>query len=156
MAATPFHPQASALLYPGSGVERVSTGRPRQRGVERMLGEPASTRGSDAHVAVGVLAAARRYALGALALHARLDRQPERPRPELETLGRRLASTLDHLAGRLGQNGTSMPDQHLRETQLDVDDLAPDVAAETDMMVDSVNTMATLLAAPHASARRTA
>jgi uncharacterized membrane protein YccC len=116
--------------------------------VERMLGEPAAGRRFDPQLALGLLAAARRYALGALALHARLERAPQQPHRELETLGEQIGGSLAAIAQALRANTPVPPLPHLRDAQLAVEASSPHVAAETDMMVDSVNMMAALLARP--------
>ena len=54
--------------------------------IERMLGEPEINRRIEPQLALGILAATRRYALGALALHAQLTERPIRPRPSLAAL----------------------------------------------------------------------
>jgi hypothetical protein len=116
--------------------------------VERMLGEPSGSHTLDAATAVSVLAAARRYALGALALHARLDVQPVAAHPEVGVLGAQLAESLRALAAAV-RTGTALPPlPHLRETHVAIDAAGFELAAETDMMVDSVNTMTALLARP--------
>lgn len=102
--------------------------------VERMLGEPETTRRIDPDLALGILAAARRYAVGALALHAGLDQRPS-PRAALAAFRDRIADTLERLAAALRQ-GAPAP-------------VAPAITLESDpeieLMADSVETIATLL-----------
>jgi uncharacterized membrane protein YccC len=123
--------------------------------VERMLGEPAAGWRFDPQVAIGILAAGRRYALGALGLHARLDVRPGAPRPGVAALGDQVAASLDALARALRRREPLPPLPRLRDAQLAIETTAPELAAETDMMVDSVNTIASLLARP-AGLRRSA
>jgi hypothetical protein len=113
--------------------------------VERMLTEPQGRRAMDPRVAVGLVAAIRRHALAGLALHAGLERKP-RAVPGIEVLAREMKESLHALAEAV-RHGTSPPPlPPLRQTQLALaaasDDLVRD---ETDLMVDSVNTMAELL-----------
>ena len=58
---------------------RAARALERRGGVERMLAEPASRAALPPRVAVGLLAALRRHALGALALHAGLERGVDDP-----------------------------------------------------------------------------
>ena len=116
--------------------------------IERMLGEPAAARRFDAQNAVGILAACRRYALAALALHARLDERPSRAYPELEVFGDHIARSLDALAHALRDGGPVPALPLLRDAEVAIESAAPELAAEIDMMVDSVNTIAALIAKP--------
>jgi uncharacterized membrane protein YccC len=134
--------------------ERLKASRNRARlarsnaeaSVERMLAEPETSRRIDPHVALGVLAAARRYALGALALHARLTESPTHPRPELEPLRDQIVTGLDAAAealrgiGSAGSQAGRLPAQSVPHD--------PEIDVETDMMIDSVNTMNELLRRP--------
>jgi uncharacterized membrane protein YccC len=115
--------------------------------VERALGEPPASDRFDPQVALSLLAAFRRYVLGALALHAGLQDRPARPRPELAALRDQITISFDRLASAL-RSGTA-PDAlpALRDTQLAVQVHAdPALAEQTDVLVDSLNTMASLLA----------
>ena len=114
--------------------------------VERALGEPPASDRFDPQVALSLLAAFRRYALGALALHAGLQERPARPRPELSALQDQITTSFDILATAL-RRGTP-PDRlpPLRDTQLAFQPRAdPALAEQTDVLVDSVNTMASVL-----------
>jgi uncharacterized membrane protein YccC len=115
--------------------------------VERMLGEPVATHSLAASTALGLLAAIRRHALAALALHAGLERRPAAPVLGIGELSRQMAESLAALAAALRSSEAPPPLPPLRETQLalnaDGNDLVCD---ETDLMVDSIKTIASLLA----------
>jgi uncharacterized membrane protein YccC len=114
--------------------------------VERMLTEPVSRRSIDPRVAVGVLAASRRHALAALALHARLEREPRVAFTELDPLANQITTTLGTLAEALRSQSSPRALPPLRETQdaLRATTRSP-LTDDTDVMVDSLNTMAELL-----------
>ncbi|MEP6917943.1 MAG: FUSC family protein [Acidobacteriota bacterium] len=113
--------------------------------VERMLTEPQGRRAMDARVAVGIVAAIRRHALAGLALRAGLERKP-RAVPGIDVLAREMKESLHALAQSVREGTSPPPLPPLRQTQLALaaasDDLVRD---ETDLMVDSVKTMAELL-----------
>jgi uncharacterized membrane protein YccC len=123
--------------------------------VERMLAEP-TRRGTIAHrTATGLLAAIRRHALAALALHAGVDRGTGQPSPALSPLSEQMRRSLSMLAdaAREGRAPDGLPP--LRQTQLAVAaSVDPAVDRETDLMVDAINTMADLLARDAASLPR--
>jgi len=114
---------------------------------ERMLSEPVSRATIGPRAAIGLLAALRRHALAALSLHAGLERGVPQPVPGMRTLREQLTASLQAIADavRAGSAPEGLPP--LRQTQLS---MAPSadalVGQETDLMVDSVNTMAELLA----------
>ena len=114
--------------------------------VERALGEPPAADRFDPQLALSLLAAFRRYALGALALHAGLHDRPASPKKELAPLRDQITASFAILAMAL-RRGTA-PDllPPLRETQLMLLTQAdPALAEQTDVLVDSVNTVASLL-----------
>jgi uncharacterized membrane protein YccC len=114
--------------------------------VERMLGEPPGRHAIPAPMALGLLAAIRRHALAALALHAGLERGVPSPVPDVRDLSRQMSSSLSVLAESL-RSGTPPPAlPPLRQTQLALNSATNGlVRDETDLMVDSVNTIASLL-----------
>jgi hypothetical protein len=114
--------------------------------VERMLAEPAGSHSIPAAIALGLLAAIRRHALAALALHAGLERGVPAPVPDVKDLARQMSASLSALAESL-RSGTPPPElPPLRQTQLALNSATDDlVRDETDLMVDSVNTIASLL-----------
>ena len=105
--------------------------------------EPATARG--AGTAVGMLAALGRHALGGLALHAGLERGLQQAVPGMTQLAKEMTDSLATLAAsvRSGQSPASLPP--LRQTQLALGATDALVEAETDLMVDSINTIAALL-----------
>jgi hypothetical protein len=129
--------------------ERLRASRSRARlarsnaeaSVERMLAEPESRRRIDPHLALGLLAAARRYALGALALHAQLAERPEQSRPDLTPLRDQIATALEDAANTLRR---VIPSASARPP-LDPPAHDPDIDVEIDMMADSVNTVSELI-----------
>jgi uncharacterized membrane protein YccC len=114
--------------------------------VQRMLGEPASHRSIDADAAVSVLATIRRHALAALALQARIEREDNPPRPELEPLAKQIDETFRALAHTL-RTGTPLRGLPLlRATQEALRTVtSSSIVNETDVIVDSLNTVAQML-----------
>jgi uncharacterized membrane protein YccC len=124
--------------------------------VERMLAEPAGSHSIAAPIALGLLAAIRRHALAALALHAGLERGVPAV-PGVKDLSRQMSASLSALAESLRSGTPPPPLPPLRQTQLALNSATDDlVRDETDLMVDSVNTIASLLASDaHARGRVT-
>jgi hypothetical protein len=114
--------------------------------VERMLAEPARRASIAPRAAVSLLAALRRHALAALALHAGLERGVRQPVPGMARLAAEMTASLTTLAAavRAGTAPPALP--ALRQTQLALGTTDALVEAETDLMVDSINTVAGLLA----------
>jgi hypothetical protein len=116
--------------------------------IERMLDEPERQRRVPAHTAVSVLASARRYALAALALHARIEAHPEPPRSSLAPLRDQIVVSLERLARAVREDVLAESLPGLRRTYLMLPATDTDgIGAELDMMIDSINTMAALLQA---------
>lgn len=113
--------------------------------VERMLAEPASRASITPRAAVGLLAALRRHALGALALHAGLERGVREPVLGMAELAAQMTAALASLAAAVRSGDTPGPLPDLRQTQLALGATEALVNAETDLMVDSVKTVASLL-----------
>jgi|SRR5579872_3022321 len=121
--------------------------------VDRMLSEPSSKHEIEAGVALGLLAASRRFGLAALSLHAHLGQSAPVPRPALRELADAFDASMRLLAERLRQRTGAFKLPPLREMQValverDRQASGEDVevlAAETDLLVDSINTMAELL-----------
>ena len=113
--------------------------------VERMLAEPASRASIPPRVAVGLLAALRRHALGALALHAGLERGVHAPVRGMEALAMEMTEALASLATSVRSGDAPGPLPPLRQTQLALGATGALVGEETDLMVDSINTVASLL-----------
>jgi uncharacterized membrane protein YccC len=114
--------------------------------IDRMAREPAHAATLDPHVAVDVLAALRRNALAALALHAGLERGVDAPLPGVAPLRALIDRRLAGLAAaiRAGQPAGEMPE--LRRAHLALRGAAAErLGPETDIMVDALNTIAALL-----------
>jgi uncharacterized membrane protein YccC len=112
--------------------------------VARLLAEPARGR-LEPRCAVSLVAAFRRFALAALALHAGLHIRPP-ALPQLAPLGDQIASALGTIAEALRTGGTPRAMPPLRETLGALEHmLNPSVMEQMDVMVDSVNTAASLL-----------
>jgi uncharacterized membrane protein YgaE (UPF0421/DUF939 family) len=124
--------------------------------VERMVAEPQGRRAMDPRLAVGLVAAIRRHALAGLALQAGLEHETTSAVRGIEVLAREMKASLHALAEAVRRGTPPPPLPPLRQTQLALvaangsNDLLRD---ETDLMVDSVKTMAELLGRPsHANA----
>jgi hypothetical protein len=123
--------------------------------VDRMLTEPPGRASISPRVAVGLLAALRRHALAALALHAGVERGIPAAVGGMAVLTAQMTASLTQLGSALRAGVVPAPLPPLRQTQLA---LAPEsqllVGEETNLMVDSINTMAELLTqeAMHAGA----
>jgi uncharacterized membrane protein YccC len=114
--------------------------------VERMLGEPIARHHVDPHLAAGVLAAVRRFALAALALHADLDAGRFEPAPAVGPFAAQVRQASLALADavRSGRAPAAWPP--LRATQLALGTLAgARLTRETDVFVDSLDTMRDLV-----------
>lgn len=128
--------------------------------LDRMLAEPAGHRALDPARAMSIVAAIRRYALAALALHAHLEQGQVSALTEVVPLARQLEFSLAAVARALatGTQPPSLPD--LRATHLalarslgrSMDQHAALVLAETDLMVDGVKTVAERITAAKVSA----
>ncbi len=114
--------------------------------IERMLVEPPARHAVPAAVAMGLLAATRRHALAALALHAGLEQGVNEPVAGIARLTTQMTASLRALAAAL-RTGAPVPAlPPLRQSQLALAAGSGVLKDETDLMVDSVNTMAALLA----------
>ena len=121
--------------------------------VDRMLAEPVRPRAVTVRAALGILAASRRFGIAALGLQARLPRAHDIPREKLTTLTDELEAGLGIVSDALRRHADPEPLPHLRDAQIALAkrlDASPggddtSLAADTDLMVDSVNTMAHVL-----------
>src|SRR5204863_2709982 len=77
--------------------------------VERMLAEPARRASIGPRVAVGLLAALRRHSLGALALHAGLERGVAEPVRGMSQLGAEMTAALAALAAAVRSGAAPGP-----------------------------------------------
>jgi len=122
--------------------------------VERMIAEPVRRAALPPRVALGLLAALRRNALAALALHAGIERGVRAAVPGMTPLARQMTAALDALAAALDAGTAPPPLPDLRAAQLALGPTDALVNDETDLMVDSINTMAVLLTQASTYARR--
>ncbi|MDE2573160.1 MAG: FUSC family protein [bacterium] len=122
--------------------------------VDRMLGEPSRTHDIDATVALSLLASSKRYGFASLMLHAHLADAAVVARPQLRELAEQLDGAMRVLAQALREHMAPAPLPPLRKIQSALADALrrdsdPDstvLASETDLQVDSIDTMAELLA----------
>ncbi len=121
--------------------------------VDRMLAEPVPPRAVTVRAALGILAASRRFGVAVLGLQARRSRASEIPRDKLGILAREIDASLAIVADALRRHADPAPLPELRDAQIALVkrlDATPGgdvtaLGADTDLMVDSVNTMAHLL-----------
>jgi uncharacterized membrane protein YccC len=121
--------------------------------VDRILAEPVHPRNVPVRVALGILAATRRFGLAALTLQARLPRAAAVKDPQLGILRDALDTSLALLASALRAHADPPELPPLRDLQIGLKDSltlsAPHEASmlvsETDLLVDSVNMIADLL-----------
>ena len=114
--------------------------------VDRMLAEPQARQPIDARLAMGILAAVRRNALAALALHAGLDRGISTGTAGLSRLATAVADAFGVLAGAVETGTAPIMLPPLRSILSSVDGPAEGTARdELDTIVDAVNTIAMLL-----------
>ena len=116
--------------------------------IERMLDEPKSRRALSRRRALGLLAALRRHALAALALHSGLEAAAVAPVPGLGPLRAEIDASLAEIAAALREDRPPGLLPPLRQTERALPaEAAARVGAEADAMVDAINSMADLLAA---------
>jgi uncharacterized membrane protein YccC len=114
--------------------------------VDRMLAEPQARQPIDARLAMGVLAAVRRSALSALALHAGLEHGVREGTPGLTRLATGVADGFGVLAGAVETRTPPAMVPPLRSILSSIDGPAEGTARdELDSIVDAVNTIAMLL-----------
>jgi uncharacterized membrane protein YccC len=115
--------------------------------VERMLAEPRSRYAMTHRAAVGIVAAIRRNALAALSLHAGLERDLRAAVPDIGDLALRVSSSLLTLATATLERSAPPQLTALRGTQVaEATGSNAAVRDETDLIVDSIETIAELLA----------
>ena len=114
--------------------------------VDRLLSEPAGVQPIPRETAVSIIAALRRIALAALALHSVLEHQPRRTFPWLASLAVDLPTLLRDAASAL-REGTAPPTPaFVLKRPHDLDAGARAVFAEAELLADSAATVATVLA----------
>ena len=141
------HPERDDAASRGALRSRARLARSNAEAVvERMLDEPRSRRVLSRSGALGLLAALRRHALAALALHSGLDEGLPTPVPGLGPFRAQVDDSLGLLADALREARAPDPMPPLRQTERA---LAPEASArlgaEADAMVEAINSMDDLL-----------
>jgi hypothetical protein len=114
--------------------------------IERMAHEPSRAATFDPQKAIDLLAALRRNALAALALHAAIERGVDSAHPEVANLRQLINQRLTALAAAVRTETSAHEMPELRRAQLALpQSIAERVGPETDIMVDAINTIAALL-----------
>jgi hypothetical protein len=121
--------------------------------VDRMLAEPVRPRAVTARAALGILAASRRFGIAALGLQARRSRGGAGVPNGLGVLADEIDQSFAVLEEALRGRTDPAPLPQLRAAQVELArhigttsaEAATSLAADTDLMVDSVNTIAHLL-----------
>jgi uncharacterized membrane protein YccC len=121
--------------------------------VDRMLAEPVRPRAITVRAALGILAASRRFGIAMLGLYARLSRSNAVTTSKLPTLANEIDSSFAILEDALRRHEDPAPLPQLRDAQIALrtrldetpggDDSS--LGAGTDLMVDSLNTIAHVL-----------
>lgn len=113
--------------------------------VERMNVEPAARASIDRRTAVALLAALRRHALAALAIHASLENGQAHTVAGMKQFLGDVSVALERIEAsvRSGVPPEALPPLRRDHAAFAAD---PTIGVETDMMVDSINTMGDLLA----------
>jgi hypothetical protein len=141
-----------------------------EQSVERMLMEPRSESGLGASTALGVLAAIRTFALAGLTLDATRPDSACPPWPALRPLAERIEQSLAAVATGLRSGRAAAPASGLRALHADLAETVDGEAlasgdasdcpplrrvglAETDLMVDSVVTIDSLVRSAMAAPR---
>ncbi len=121
--------------------------------VDRLLSEPVRPQALTVRAALGTLAAGRRFGLAGLGLHARIPTVPFEPRAPFAALDTAFDEALGRIVEGLRSRTYGFAFPELRATQIALrdalldqpSDLASAVIAETDLMVDALNTVAFVL-----------
>jgi uncharacterized membrane protein YccC len=124
--------------------------------VDQMAGEPVSPRGVTLRSATGILAATRRFGIAALTLHARVARVSGAPHELIEHFEADLDLALLTIVAALRAGTPPGPLPPLRDDQAALqraldegsDPAIEVLVSETDLIVDSVNTMAAIIGRP--------
>ena len=125
-----------------------------QASVDQMAGEPVTPRALTVRRAAGILAATRRLGIAALTLRARVARISGAPHELIERFIDDLDAALCAIVAALHDGSTAPALPPLRADQIALErafdesgDLAVEVlVSETDLMVDSIDTIAEILA----------
>jgi hypothetical protein len=121
--------------------------------VDRMLAEPVRPRAITVRAALGILAASRRFGIAMLGLYARLSRSNAVTTSKLPILANEIDASFAILEDALRRHEDPAPLPQLRDAQIALrmrldetpggDDSS--LGADTDLMVDSLNTIAHVL-----------
>ncbi len=122
--------------------------------VDQMAGEPVRPRGLTLRTASGILAASRLLGIAGLTLHARVERIEAAPHELIDHFAADLDVALRALAEALRNGDTPAAFPPLRDDQIALEraldergDMAiAALASETDLIVDSVDTIAAVIA----------
>jgi len=122
--------------------------------VDQMAGEPVSPRRISLRSATGILAATQRLGIAAFTLRARVGRVAGAPHEQIERLAGDLDVALLALVESLHGGEPPSPLPPLRNEQIELkrildeqrDPAVEVLVSETDLIVDSVNTLAAILA----------
>ncbi len=121
--------------------------------VDRMLAEPVRPRAITVRAALGILAASRRYGIATLGLYARLSRSTAVTTSKLATLATEIDESFAILEDALRRHEDPAPLPQLRDAQIALSTRLDQIeggddsslGADTDLMVDSLNTIAHVL-----------
>lgn len=122
--------------------------------VDQLAGEPARPRGLSVRTALGILAATRRFGIAGLTLRGRIARTSGAPHTAIERFIADLDAALRAVVEGLRTGDFPNSLQPLRNDQIafaqhleaDHDPALDILGSETDLMVDSVNSMSAILA----------
>jgi len=121
--------------------------------VDRLLNEPVRPRALTVRAALGTLAAGRRFGLASLGLHARIPETPLEPAEPFAELVDAIDAAFEQIIAGLHARSYGFSFPTLRAKQVRLRDalvaqpsaVAGAVIAETDLMVDALNTVAFVL-----------
>ncbi len=121
-----------------------------------MAGEPVRPHGIGVRMAGGILAASRRLGIAGLTLRARIERVSGAPHAAIERFSGDLDLALRRIVAAQRSGEAPEPLPPLRNDQLALQHILDEgrdpavevLVSETDLIVDSTNTLASILARP--------
>jgi uncharacterized membrane protein YccC len=121
--------------------------------VDRMLAEPVRPRAITVRAALGILAASRRFGIATLGLYARLSRSRPVTTSKLPALADEIDASFAIIEDALRRHEDPAPLPQLRDAQIALTARLDEIpggddsslGADTDLMVDSLNTIAHVL-----------
>jgi uncharacterized membrane protein YccC len=124
--------------------------------VDQMAGEPVRPHGIGVRMAGGILAASRRLGIAGLTLRARIERVSGAPHAAIERFSGDLDLALRRIVAAQRSGEAPEPLPPLRNDQLALQHILDEgrdpavevLVSETDLIVDSTNTLASILARP--------